>query len=62
MGWCWWDWPARLYDKSEAPTNRMFCPYGKQAESVLREWYAKSRDGAVATKAADDSAATATAN
>ena len=18
MGWCWWDWPARLYDKSDA--------------------------------------------
>jgi hypothetical protein len=62
MGWCWWDWPARLYDKSEATTNRMFCPYGKQAEGVLREWYAKSRDGAVATKAAQDSPATATAN
>jgi hypothetical protein len=50
MGWCWWDWPARLYDKSEAAANRDFCPYGKQAEGVLREWYAKSRDGAVATQ------------
>jgi hypothetical protein len=41
MGWCWWDWPARLYDKSDAATDRSFCIYGKQAEDVLREWYAK---------------------
>jgi hypothetical protein len=46
MGWCWWDWPARLYDESEAAENRSFCVYGKQAEAVLREWYAKPRDGA----------------
>ena len=43
MGWCWWDWPARLYDKSEAATDRSFCVYGKKAEDVLREWYAKPR-------------------
>ena len=46
MGWCWWDWPARLYDKSEAANDRSFCVYGKQAEDVLREWYAKPHETA----------------
>jgi hypothetical protein len=46
MGWCWWDWPARLYDKSQAATDRSFCVYGKKAEDVLREWYAKPRSDA----------------
>jgi Glycoside Hydrolase Family 113 len=46
MGWCWWDWPARLYDESAAATDRSFCVYGKQAESILREWYAKPREAA----------------
>ena len=41
MGYAWWDWPARLYSKEEAAENRGFCIYGKQAEDVLREWYAK---------------------
>jgi hypothetical protein len=44
MGWCWWDWPAQLYDKSDAATDRSFCVYGKQAEDVLRRWYAKDRN------------------
>jgi len=44
MGWCWWDWPARLYDESDAANDRSFCIYGKQAEDVLREWYAKPRE------------------
>lgn len=44
MGWCWWDWPAKLYDESAAATDRSFCIYGKQAEDVLREWYAKPRN------------------
>ena len=43
MGWCWWDWPARLYDKSDAAGDRSFCIYGKKAEDVVREWYAKPR-------------------
>jgi len=61
MGWCWWDWPARLYDASRADRDRSFCPYGKQAEGLLRAWYAKSRDGGVVTKpaAGADTAATA---
>lgn len=47
MGWCWWDWPARLYPEASAATDRSFCVYGKEAEQVLREWYAKPRDAAV---------------
>jgi Glycoside Hydrolase Family 113 len=43
MGWCWWDWPAQLYDESAAANDRSFCVYGKKAEGVLREWYAKPR-------------------
>jgi hypothetical protein len=43
MGWCWWDWPARLYDEADAAEDRSFCVYGKQAEDVLREWYARPR-------------------
>jgi hypothetical protein len=46
MGWCWWDWPARLYPESKAATDRSFCVYGKKAEGVLREWYAKPRESA----------------
>jgi hypothetical protein len=47
MGWCWWEWPARLYSKDHAATDREFCIYGKRAEDVLREWYAKPHDTAV---------------
>jgi hypothetical protein len=42
-GYAWWDWPARLYPKDHAPHHRGFCVYGKQAERVVREWYAKPR-------------------
>jgi hypothetical protein len=41
LGFCWWDWPARLYPKDAAHRNRGFSIYGKQAEAVLREWYGK---------------------
>lgn len=41
MGYSWWDWPARLYPHEEAAENRGFCIYGKEAENVLKEWYAK---------------------
>jgi hypothetical protein len=43
MGWCWWEWPARLYDRDSAAEHRDFCIYGKPAENVLREWYTKPR-------------------
>jgi hypothetical protein len=46
MGWCWWEWPARLYNQVDADKQRDFCIYGKQAEGVLREWYAKPREAA----------------
>jgi hypothetical protein len=39
-----WDWPAQLYPRSEAATNTDYCPYGKQAAEVMREFYqTKSR-------------------
>lgn len=41
MGYAWWDWPARLYPREQANQNRGFCVYGKEAETVLKEWYAK---------------------
>ncbi|MBD7957335.1 1,4-beta-xylanase [Microbacterium sp. Sa4CUA7] len=34
-----WDWPAHLYDASEARTNDDYCPYGKPAGDYLRETY-----------------------
>ena len=43
QGFAWWDWPAKLYDEADAATDRGFCIYGKQAEAVLKEWYAKPR-------------------
>ncbi len=41
MGFCWWDWPARLYDRADAAQDRGFCVYGKEAEQTVRQWYAK---------------------
>jgi Glycoside Hydrolase Family 113 len=41
-GWCWWEWPARLRDADTA-WDRDFSFYGKEAEDVLRTWYAKPR-------------------
>lgn len=38
-GFFWWDWPAILYDISQAKDNRDFCIYGKLAEDVIRKWY-----------------------
>ena len=43
IGYCWWDWKARLYDLDDAKTNTDFCVYGKPAEKVLRKWYSKPR-------------------
>ncbi len=47
MGFCWWDWPARLYDRADAARDRGFCVYGKAAEETVREWYAKPRVAAL---------------
>lgn len=40
-GFFWWDWSTKLYDIEEAKSNRGFDIYGKQAEQVVREYYAK---------------------
>jgi len=42
-GYFWWDWSVRLYPLEEAKTNTGFDIYGKKAERVLKEWYAKPR-------------------
>jgi hypothetical protein len=36
-----WDWPAHLYDRSTASQNTDYCPYGKQAAEVMREYYTR---------------------
>lgn len=42
-GYVWWDWPPKLYPKSQAATDKQFYIYGKPAEEILRTWYAKDR-------------------
>jgi hypothetical protein len=39
QGFMLWDWPAQLYSLEEAAANTDYCPYGKQASSVLLRWY-----------------------
>lgn len=34
-----WDWPAALYSPDEAAANDDYCPYGKQAEQIIRGFY-----------------------
>ncbi|WP_307471944.1 glycoside hydrolase family 113 [Paenibacillus harenae] len=34
-----WDWPARLYEESDASANDDYCMFGKQAESTVRAYY-----------------------
>jgi hypothetical protein len=48
MGYAWWDWPARLETRERFQQGRGFCVYGRPAEKVMRQWYAKER-GAVET-------------
>ncbi|WP_226670390.1 glycoside hydrolase family 113 [Metabacillus litoralis] len=40
-GFFWWDWSTKLYPLEEAKTNTYFDIYGKEAESVVKEWYNK---------------------
>lgn len=40
-GFFWWDWSTKLYPLDKARSNRGFDIYGKKAEEVLKEWYAK---------------------
>ncbi|MGN7939090.1 glycoside hydrolase family 113 [Virgibacillus sp. 6R] len=42
-GFFWWDWSTKLYSIEEAKTNTYFDIYGKKAEKVVKEWYAKQR-------------------
>lgn len=39
QGFMLWDWPARLYDRADAAANDDYCPYGKEAASVIRAEY-----------------------
>jgi hypothetical protein len=41
-GFFWWDWSTKLYPLEEAQQNAGFDIYGKKAERILKEWYAKS--------------------
>jgi hypothetical protein len=34
-----WDWPAQLYSRDEASTNRDYCIYGKPGGEVVRAYY-----------------------
>jgi hypothetical protein len=43
IGFTWWDWPDHLYSLEQAKSNTGFCIYGKPAEQVVRQWYAKPR-------------------
>ncbi|EXX86457.1 1,4-beta-xylanase [Paenibacillus darwinianus] len=40
-GYMLWDWPAKLYDSSEASANDDYCIYGKQAMNTVRDFYAE---------------------
>jgi len=43
IGFAWWDWPTWLYPAEKAEGNTSFCIYGKLAEQLVRQWYAKPR-------------------
>jgi hypothetical protein len=42
-GFAWWAWHSHLYSTQHAARDRGFCPYGKPAEKIVKEWYAKER-------------------
>lgn len=44
-----WDWPAALYPEETASSNRDYCPYGKRAEAVIREYFRLKTDANQAT-------------
>lgn len=56
IGYCFWDWKARLYPRDDAAQNKDFCVYGKPAEAVLRKWYQRQwgKENQSARKAAVD--------
>jgi hypothetical protein len=43
IGFAWWDWPPNLYSLEQAKSDTGFCIYGKPAEQLVRQWYAKPR-------------------
>jgi hypothetical protein len=40
-GYALWDWPAELYDESQAATNTRYSVYAKPAETVIRRYYTR---------------------
>jgi hypothetical protein len=42
-GFAWWAWDCSLYPAEAAAGDKGFCPYGKPAEAIIRQWYAKER-------------------
>jgi hypothetical protein len=42
-GFAWWAWHSHLYHKEHAAGDRSFCPYGKPAEQIVKDWYSKQR-------------------
>lgn len=40
-----WDWPAQLYEENEAYANDDYCMFGKEAESVIRDYYQSKLQG-----------------
>ncbi|MNP25627.1 hypothetical protein D3C76_1184440 [compost metagenome] len=43
-----WDWPAQLYDRNQGASDDGYCVYGKEAEKVIREYYATKLQSAAA--------------
>ncbi|WEK54742.1 MAG: glycosyl hydrolase family 53 [Candidatus Cohnella colombiensis] len=42
-GFFWWDWSTKLYPLESAHEDRGFDIYGKKAEHIVKQWYAKDR-------------------
>jgi len=42
-GFAWWAWNSELYPKEYAARDISYCPYGKPAEKIIKDWYSKKR-------------------
>jgi hypothetical protein len=42
-----WDWPARLYSRSDASTDTDYCVFAKSAEAVVREEFVRRAGSAL---------------
>jgi hypothetical protein len=40
-GFFWWDWSTKMYNIEKARSDLGFNIYGKKAEKIIKEWYAK---------------------